>query len=44
MKLRRLRAESRIGFKQSQRLLDAMGFKRMGVMLNGTHYYYARTI
>ena len=44
MNLRRLRAESKIGFKQSQRLLEAMGFERKRIMLNKTHYYYVRTL
>lgn len=44
MNLKRLRADSRIGFKESQRLLEAMGFTKKRVMLNKTHFYYAKVI
>jgi len=40
----RLRSDSRIGFPESQRLLKAIGFEKMRKMLNGTHYYYKRSI
>lgn len=41
---RRLRSESRIGFAESQRLLEHLGFVRRRVIMNGTHYYYVKVI
>jgi len=39
-----LRSDSRIGFPESQRFLEFLGFtKGRRNLLNGTHYFYRRT-
>jgi hypothetical protein len=41
----RLRSESRIGFKGSQRFLEFLGFERgRRTIMNGTHFYYRRDL
>ena len=40
----RLRTESRIGFPESQRLLEHLGFKQGRIIMNKTHYSYFRSI
>ena len=41
--LKKLRSQSRIGFQESQQLLEHLGFKRQRRnMINGKNYFYAR--
>jgi hypothetical protein len=41
----RLRCESRIGFPESQRFLEFLGFRRgRRTIMNGTHYFYRKII
>lgn len=41
--LKKLRSQSRIGFKESQRLLEHLGFKRQRRnTIDGRNYFYAR--
>lgn len=43
--LEKLRSESRIGFTESQRLLEHLGFKRQRRnMINGKYYFYRRCV
>ena len=35
-----LRTHSEIGFPESQRLLEHLGFKQMRTIMKNTHYYY----
>lgn len=40
---KRLRSESRIGFAESQRFLEFLGFERgRRTIMNNTHYFYRR--
>lgn len=40
MGITRLRTHSEIGFPESQRLLEHLGFKRLRTIMKNTHYFY----
>ena len=41
--IKKVRSESRIGFEESQRMLEHLGFKRQRRnMINGKYYFYLR--
>lgn len=41
---KRLRSDSRIGFPESQRFLEFLGFTKQRRNMNSTHYYYRRDV
>lgn len=40
----RLRSDSRIGFPESQRFLEFLGFTKQRRNMNSTHYFYRRDV